>query len=51
MHGGRGGGWGGGCRAVLKRNADCFHVWGGQENGSGCSQVRFSPNEKSCVWP
>lgn len=41
-------GWGGGggvavgCGAVPKRNADCFHVWGGQENCAGCSQVRLA---------
>lgn len=28
--------------AAPKRNADCFHVWGGQENGAGCSQVRLA---------
>lgn len=36
-------------RAVLRRNADCFHVWGGQESRVGCRQVRLAPNEKSCV--
>lgn len=37
------------CRAVPERNADCFHVWGGQESRVGCRQVRLAPNEKSCV--
>lgn len=35
--------------AVLRRNADCFHVWRGQESRVGCRQVRLAPNEKSCV--
>lgn len=34
---------------ALRRNADCFHVWGGQGSGVGCRQVRLAPNEKSCV--
>lgn len=38
-----------GGRAVPRRNADCFHVWGGQESRVGCRQVRLAPNEKSCV--
>lgn len=25
-----------------ERNVDCFHVWGGQENCAGCSQVRLA---------
>lgn len=29
-------------RAVLTRNADCFHVWGGQESRAGCRQVRLA---------
>lgn len=48
MHEGREGGVRA-SRAVPKRNADCFHVWGGQESRAGCRQVRLAPNEKSCV--
>lgn len=37
----RGGGRGGGqlSRVVPRRNADCFHVWGGQESRAGSRQV------------
>lgn len=42
-------GGGGLSRAVPRRNADCFHVWGGQDSRVGCRQVRLAPNEKSCV--
>lgn len=52
MHEGRGGGGEVAeqpSRAVPRRNADCFHVWGGQESRVGCRQVRLAPNEKSCV--
>lgn len=39
MHEGKGGQSN---RAVPRRNADCFHVWGGQESRAGCRQVRLA---------